>query len=388
MNKVTVFAIALTVGCSANDRGEFSTTQQLIANAAPIEVPAPYGSARWFEVGDITVLPEGTPAALQAEDASQESAEEEPSAEPAPTIGVDDLVAGKRYALVFPDGFGEGFPTQSPSTDPDIIGVPDTEDLPSAPVIEKGWSDNDANGIADDNRTDLSGSTLAIYRRFGWLNTGCSATMIQQSANGTFALTAAHCVYSTSGSPIFATFEPARGNTASTGRWDITSITRYEDWINNTCYSGTQPSSCRRYDIAIIKLTPRTGTTYLGGMAYGWFTPTHINSKTKYHRGYPGCTQAGAPAGCVGNRLWGDNAHSNANYAQGDRLFDLTSDVSRGHSGGPQYFVSDGQNYIYGVASGERCEGSGCNGVASQPYVNIAVTIREDWFNLLFDMIN
>jgi V8-like Glu-specific endopeptidase len=352
------------------------------------EVPALAGNGRWFEVGDIEVMPDGTHAnlALDVGPAAGASVAGLPSVAQNGTgrIVTDDLVRKKRYVVMMPPG--KAGVTEDRSPDADLK----TATWAPQDLVPKGWSDNGSDKIGDDNRVNLSGTTFAWYQRVGFLGTGCTATMVRQTVNGTFALTAAHCVFDASGNGIGTTFEPARGNSAARGRWNVSAITRYDDWITNRCFAGTtQSDSCRRFDIALLWLTAQSGTTYLGGTSYGWRTPAFLSGNiTRFHVGYPTCSAAGAPAGCSGNQLWGDPPHTVGNFRQGDRLYDHSSDLCGGHSGGPMRFFDTptNDNILIGVQSGEYCSGT-CANNSRQPRVNIAVRITEDWFNTMLGLI-
>lgn len=168
-------------------------------------------------------------------------------------------------------------------------------------------------------------------------------------------LTAAHCVYNNAGAAVTGTFEPSAGSTTAfgCGKWDLGAITSYSQWTTSACYAGTsQPDSCRRYDIALVRLTPQTGACYWGGLSYGWYTSAYLSSSSviKYHKGYPGCGQPGAPTGCTGTRLWGDGVIASLGYWRlSDRLVDHSSDASPGHSGGPMHMTNAPGVVIWGV---------------------------------------
>ena len=44
------------------------------------------------------------------------------------------------------------------------------------------------------------------------------------------------------------------------------------------------------------------------------------------------------------------------------RRYLFSSDVSAGHSGGPAYFSSGGNHYVFGVAVWQDCVGASCSG--------------------------
>lgn len=367
---------------------------RLEAQTPSIPIPPPFAErlrsaqswGKWEELGSIEVMPEGTKANLalarrdgegRPKDDGQEELREA-------LFVVDDLVNALRFRGRFDwEGLFTPEELKAPRSDTTReTGDGDAERLEASE--NKGWSGG------SDNRTrrDVSGwgTSFNPYNRFAFVGSGCSGTIIRQTQNGTFALTAAHCLYDDNGNPIWTTVQPRRdGSTLPYGTWDVVAIHRYDAWIDDECYSGsTQDDDCRKYDIALMELSPRSGAVYPGGMTYGSYSTSTIESNTKYHRGYPGCGSGGAPSGCVARTLYGDNSHGVDNFHEGNRLFDHSSDTNGGHSGGPMYFYQNGQAKFYGVNSGNYCTGSAC----SDTYVNISVRITGDWFDYMYDQLH
>lgn len=353
------------------------------------EVPARVGTMRWLEVAKIRVMPPGTPASEAHFDSEDDSFESEGALES--PVTTDDLILGRRYLLEETISFERARSSTGidVAQDPDLASA--SEQAEEELLVPKGWSDDTGNGNGNDARIDRSTTLLTVYRRFGYLGTGCTATMVRQTSNGTFAMTAAHCVYDSNGDPIATTFEPAAGSAAAAGLWDVTTITRYDAWVSNGCgATSTSLSNCRQWDIALLWLAPRSGTTYLGGITYGSRSPSQIaENTTNVHRGYPGCGSPGAPTGCTGTRLWGDGAHAVAGFSHSDRLFRHSSDTSPGHSGGPMYALESlgFDNVLYAVNTSETCNGK-CNGNSNQPHVNRARRIDNNWYDVVYDIIN
>jgi V8-like Glu-specific endopeptidase len=365
-----------------------------IAGTPSIPIPPPFserlaskrGWGEWQELGRIEVMPEETKANLAL--ARRESSER-PRGDDQPEVReggfiVDDLVSQLRYRGRYE--WERWFTPEellAPRGDETLEpGDPDAERREA--VEKKGWS----GGTDNRTRRDIAGWGTAFnpYSRFAFVGSGCSGSIIRQTQNGTFALTAAHCMYDDAGNPIWTTVQPRRDNgTLPYGTWDVITIHRYDYWVDNACYSGnSQADDCRRYDIALLELSPRAGASYPGGMTYGSYARSTIDGNTKYHRGYPACGGADSPASCVSRTLYGDESHGVSNFHQGDRLFDHSSDLNGGHSGGPMYFYTDGQAKFYGVQSGQYCSGASCSGSD----VNIAVRITGDWFDYMFDQLH
>jgi hypothetical protein len=344
----------------------------------------------WQDLGPIAVMPEGTrPNLALALPADKQQPGERPEDGDGPretTFVVDDLLAKRRYLGKY-DWASLMTPEQLAA--PRLDRTAETTD-PRAERVEeaaaKGWS----NGI--DSRTARTiaafGQSFDPYNSFSFVGSGCSGTIIRQTQNGTFAMTAAHCMYDNNGNPIWTTLQPRRdGATIPYGTWDVITIHRYDYWVNNACYAGnSQTDSCRRYDIVLLELSPRAGAVYPGGMTYGSYSTSTITSSgnTKYHRGYPGCSSGGAPSGCVSQTLYGDNSHTVSNFRQSNRLFDHSSDTNGGHSGGPMYMYISGDPSFYGVNSGSYCTGAACNTL----YTSISVRITGDWFDYVYDQLH
>jgi hypothetical protein len=129
-------------------------------------------------------------------------------------------------------------------------------------------------------------------------------------------------------------------------------------------------NACKANDIALVRVTTTDPTEgFPGSMAFGYASSSFLDGVNKYHRGYPDCGQAGdplpaAPKICLNRTLYGDTAFSKdaGTWLSGTypRLYAHSSDMSRGHSGGPAYYTT--ANKVFGVNIYETCIGSACSG--------------------------
>ena len=372
-------------GIAEDDQaGENATA--ITAEAVTAGVQSGRGKGSWTDLGPITVRPRGSKANLtlaRFNPNDQGGASEEMESRRKVFI-VDDLRTKRRYRVEY-DWSSILTPEQLEGPRADVSNEemdPRAEKLESSAA--KGWS----NGTDSRSLRDVAGwgTSFNPYNRFAFVGTGCSGTIIRQTLNGTFAMTAAHCMYDNAGNPIATTVQPRRDNaTLPYGTWDVIVIHRYDYWVNNQCYFGSsQTDDCRRYDIVLLELSPRAGATYPGGMTYGSYSTSTISNNTKYHRGYPGCGIGGSPVNCVSATLYGDSTHSVTNFRRGDRLFDHSSDTNGGHSGGPMYFYESDDAKFYGVNSGSYCTGAAC----ATLYTSISVRISSDWFDYVYDQLH
>lgn len=246
-----------------------------------------------------------------------------------------------------------------------------------------GWS----NGV--DNRTrrgiaDIEGTLPpdpepsdfhSEYRKIGFLSGGCTGTVVSGTSSELFVLTAAHCVVNGSGNITLQGFDPRRDDGAKPfGHWAMdstsTDVLVHPSFISQSCFDN-YPSillSCVSHDIAILRVTPDSGTTMNPGTftfgAFGKEGEPWLKDNTKFHRGYPGCGLTGSPAACRNRTLYGDGAFSIGTWGATQsgyyRRAKFSSDLSKGHSGGPLYVDFEGGRYVFGVTSAEDCEGAAC----------------------------
>jgi V8-like Glu-specific endopeptidase len=310
-------------------------------------------------------------------------------------IEMDDLELAKVAKVLAAAGY----------TAPTHAEVGMDRDLPG----EKGWS----NGV--DNRSDLGDGTFAQdtwpYRTIGQMkvngtaetsNGNCTATFVGSAgdANTRYILTASHCMWAVGGAYNDPDFWPRQDRCLTNqgaaiagcdqgpyGEWDGGQWLMYTFFINNCAGLGSLSTDCQNNDIAIMRVHRQTGASFPGAQGFAYWSKTDLDGVSKFHRGYPNCNGAGdpvpvAPTICLPRTLYGDGAFTIGNglSVDGDgwpRRYDYSADISPGHSGGPSYFSSGGNHYVFGVASVETCSGSSCT--AARPNRMRAVTAH--WFN-------
>jgi hypothetical protein len=280
--------------------------------------------------------------------------------------------------------------------------------------IQKGWSNNGSgNGV--DNRTDLGtgkNGNIWPYTTIGQLkndgstettNGHCTATFVGGGGNATtrYAISAAHCMFA-SGSgdyrdPDFWPRQDRCQNNQGTnlmgcdqspfGVWDggVHWISSY--FVSNCAGLASLNNECRKRDIVLIRVHAAAGTPFPGALGFTYETKDQLDDRSKFHRGYPNCGGAGdpvpaSPTICLTRTLYGDNAFSlddgtNETTPDYPRNYLISSDVSPGHSGGPTYFQTGGNHYVFAVASTETCSGSACT--VLRP--NRIRAIDPTWYN-------
>lgn len=360
---------------------------------------------RWRYVGEMTIDREGTPVELR------------PSNEPSipntkpRSFTIGDPETQRLYEVEFDETDLElvanalhelrwSEPTQT-VTD----SATDEESVP------KGWSggtdDRIDRGIA---RYEGWPNGVAVwpYHTIGQLkrdglgatsNGHCTATFVGSAGNADvrYILTAAHCYWDSNGNYLDPDFWPrqdgcrnSQGNSLPNcnpgpyGEWDGGVWMMYTYYTNNCLppKSNTTPE-CLANDIAIQRVHRRTGASFPGAQGFGYWSPSSLNGFVKYHRGYPDCRMAGAPTPtCLARTLYGDGPFSMNGRTQHDpgnwpRWYLTSTDASGGHSGGPAYFNSAGNYYVFGVIAWGSCTGASC----TETLVTGLRAITPHWYN-------
>ena len=155
--------------------------------------------------------------------------------------------------------------------EPGTTPTPLPESLEDA--VEKGWSD----GFDDRSKRDIAtwGQNHITYAKIGRVDAalGCTGTFVGSAEEGYFMLTAAHCMFDSSGDLVWGTFTPrmdgdVSDNTVLTpfGTWDITWAVYYDGYLDNDCFDDYDFAVCAKYDIILTEVVP--GGSYPGSLAF------------------------------------------------------------------------------------------------------------------------
>lgn len=293
-------------------------------------------------------------------------------------------------------GYAEGTPD---SGGEELEHAPAPVVEPSAPrIVTKALS----NGT--DSRIPYGiyerGTVAEPYHKIGWLErvadqTMCTGTLIGTPETSYYVLTAAHCLFNSSGNSSTMTFVPRRDgcrqpngayvtpscNSHPWGTWSVTgwSVTNY--YYNNCRTLSPLPLACVADDIAVLSVS---GSGEPGAMGFGaWGSTDLANFSFRYNRGYPACTSEG-PYACRNYTLFGDSQScSLGGYSSPDsdgwnRVVHHSCDQNDGMSGSPLYVYSNGAK-VFGVNQGhdEQCWSPSC----TNPRPNRARRITSQYYD-------
>ena len=291
------------------------------------------------------------------------------------TVGVGVSSTGLEYAVNFKNSSLETVAEYVRKQQGSGASIEENDTEPQKPpdLVPKGLSN-----AVDGRQRFAVADGFSVFnqslRRIGQVGGTCTGTLFGKR----LMITAAHCYFGGGNTSINfnATFTPRRdGNDAPYGSPSIYTYWYPKLWFINNChitYTGATASKCVPFDWVIIVLkdepfknSPNGNPGWMGF----WYAPdTTLNSFYMYNIGYPLCNRGFPPANCMSNFPYGDTSncgpaqylHKQAGWPVnnwGGGTIRHRCDTSPGHSGGPVYTYSAGQNgpYILGIMVWNSC---------------------------------
>ena len=267
---------------------------------------------------------------------------------------------------------------------------PDREAVAKDEQTAKGWTN------ANDSRTrraiaDGYPDNNDIYQRIADYG-GCSANIISANSQRLVATTAGHCVFATQNTFSNSVISPRRNGTASPtwGTWTAVGFGYDGNFRDLNCADAWDGSQCIQHDIALVIAVPNPGATPPKSMGWAYRSKSWLNARSKYRRGYPGCSETASPAGCTVNNLYGDGASWSIGPLDHpvsggwNREMSYSSDTSPGDSGSGSYYYRNGYPYVFGVDSASSCQT--CS--SGDTYPNKLRRITPVWFDFISDVVH